>query len=54
MKSHILIFLDFMGTERFYLRVHGTIPEVQLWLERRSISSRLDTEWPSIIWQAVI
>jgi hypothetical protein len=47
MKSHILIFSDYRGNERFYLRVRGTIPEVQLWLERCTISSRPDAEWPA-------
>jgi hypothetical protein len=54
MKSHILIFSDYRGNERFYLRVRGTIPEVQLWLERCTISSRPDAEWASIRWQPVL
>jgi hypothetical protein len=54
MKSHILIFLDHRGNECFYLRVPGTIAELQLWLERRTISSKGDTDWASIMWETVL
>jgi hypothetical protein len=52
MKSHILIFLDHRGNERFYLRLLGTIAEVQLWLERRTIKG--DADWASIMWEPVL
>jgi hypothetical protein len=54
MKSHILIFLDHRGNERFYLRRPGTIADVQLWLEDHTISSEADTDWVSIMWDPVL
>ncbi|MBV8098548.1 MAG: hypothetical protein JOZ31_05265 [Verrucomicrobia bacterium] len=50
MTDHILIFSDHRGCQRFALRLRGTAAEIQLWLERWSHRSMLNTNWTTITW----
>jgi hypothetical protein len=48
-RGHILIFSDHRGIRRFFLRVHGTADELQLWMERQTHRSKME-DWACITW----
>jgi hypothetical protein len=51
MTDHILIFSDHRGSERFFLRLAGTIQELQIRLERSVGRSKRDADWTTIAWE---
>jgi hypothetical protein len=51
MTDHILIFSDHRGSERFFLRLAGTIQELQIRLELSVDRSKRDTDWTTIAWE---
>jgi len=48
MRNEILVFSDYRGDERFFLRRRATKEDLQRWLERHRALLGSEAEWVSL------